>query len=38
MNQQINSKSSNHQPDQIPSSNLPETFAKFFHSKIVNIH
>ena len=38
MNQLTKFKSSNHQPDQIPSSNLPETFARFFPSKIVNIY
>ena len=31
-------KSSNHPPDQTPGLNLPPTFARFFHCKVVNIH
>ena len=38
MNQLIKFKSSNHLPDQIPSSNLPETYARFFPCKVVNVH
>ena len=38
MNRPIKFKSSNHLPDQIPSSNLPETSARFFHCKVANIH
>ena len=38
MNQLIKFRSFNHLPDHISSSNLSETFARFFHCKVVNIH